>query len=113
MITRRLCIALALPCTLALTVPLTGPLAADLPPAPPAAAAAAPSGTVPLYQAHCIECHGSEVYTRADRKVTSLDGLGRQVRRCETALSLRWFDEDIDEMTRFLNDMFYHFKPGS
>jgi hypothetical protein len=110
MITRRLRIALALPCTLALTVPLTGPLAAD-PPVPPAAAA--PSGTDALYQEHCIKCHGSEVYTRADRKVTSLDGLGRQVRRCETALSLRWFDEDIDEMTRFLNDRFYQFKPGS
>jgi mono/diheme cytochrome c family protein len=110
MITRRLRIALALPCTLALAVPLTGPLAAD-PPAPQAAAA--PGGTDALHQEHCIKCHGSEVYTRADRKVTSLAGLGSQVRQCETALSLRWFDEDIDEMTAFLNERFYHFKPGS
>ncbi|WP_295583582.1 cytochrome c [uncultured Lamprocystis sp.] len=108
MITRRFCIALVLPCTLALTAPLTGPLAAEA----PAPKAAAP-GIDTLHEEHCIKCHGTEVYSRTDRKVTSLGGLSSQVRQCETALSLRWFDEDIDEMTTFLNDRFYHFKPGS
>jgi hypothetical protein len=64
-----------------------------------------------LYDQHCVACHGAEVYTREDRKVTSLPGLERQVQRCETALGLRWFDEDISEMTRFLNERYYHFKP--
>lgn len=60
-----------------------------------------------LYQTNCLKCHGDEVYTRADRKVTSLDGLERQVRRCETALGLRWFDEEISDVTAYLNDHFY------
>jgi cytochrome c553 len=111
MITRRFCIALVLPCTLALTAPLTGPLAAETP--APKAVAAAPGGTDTLHQEHCIKCHGTEVYTRTNRKVTSLGGLGSQVRQCETALSLRWFDEEVDAMTTFLNDRYYHFKPGS
>jgi hypothetical protein len=64
-----------------------------------------------LYEQHCTSCHGTEVYTRTDRKVTSPLGLERQVQRCETALGLRWFDEDISEMTRFLNERYYHFKP--
>ncbi len=64
-----------------------------------------------LHAQHCVSCHGTDVYTRADRKVTSYEGLGRQVRRCETALSLRWFDEDIDDMTAYLNRDFYRFMP--
>jgi len=87
--------------------------AAETAGAPGTAAKAEHTKALGLVADHCIKCHGSEVYTRADRKVTSLDGLGRQVRRCETALSLRWFDEDIDAMTTFLNDRFYRFKPGS
>jgi hypothetical protein len=64
-----------------------------------------------LYDQNCVSCHGSEVYTREDRKIGSLAALETQVRRCETALELRWFDEDISEVTQFLNDRFYHFKP--
>lgn len=73
--------------------------------------AAAESGVQGLYDQHCVACHGSEVYTRDDRKVKSLPALERQVQRCESALGLRWFDEDISEMTGLLNDRFYHFKP--
>jgi hypothetical protein len=72
---------------------------------------AAESDVQDLYDQHCVACHGTEVYTRDDRKVKSLPALARQVQRCETALGLRWFDEDISEMTGLLNDRFYHFKP--
>lgn len=72
---------------------------------------AAESDAQELYDQHCVGCHGTEVYTREDHKVTSLSGLERQVQRCETALGLRWFDEEISEMTSLLNDRFYHFTP--
>jgi cytochrome c553 len=68
-------------------------------------------GAKELYSQHCVQCHASEVYTRPERKVTSLDGLQRQVRRCELALGLKWFDEDILDMTHYLNVKFYHFEP--
>ena len=64
-----------------------------------------------LYDQHCVACHGTEVYTREDRKITSLPALEQQVRRCETALGLRWFDEDIADVSQFLNEHYYHFKP--
>lgn len=73
--------------------------------------AAAQDGVETLYDQNCVSCHGTEVYTREDRKVTSLPALQRQVQRCETALGLRWFDEDISEMSQFLNERYYHFKP--
>ena len=93
-------IALALPCALTLTSPLA---ATDAAVATPKAAS--------LYTQHCVKCHQSEVYTRADRKITSLDALNAQVHRCETMLELRWFDEDVDAVTTYLNDQYYHFKP--
>jgi len=67
-------------------------------------------GIQSLYDKHCVACHGTEVYTRKDRKVTSVPALEKQVQRCETALGLRWFDEDIADMSRFLNERYYHFK---
>jgi hypothetical protein len=64
-----------------------------------------------MHEQNCVKCHGTEIYTRPDRKVTSYEGLGRQVRRCETALGLRWFDEDITEVTSYLNREYYRLMP--
>ena len=88
---------------------LTAAAAAE--PTPGPVASPAPNNAHALMTQHCVQCHGTEVYTRNDRKVNSLDGLGRQVRRCEIALELRWFDEDIQAVTDHLNDQFYRFKP--
>ena len=63
-----------------------------------------------LHAAHCVSCHGSEVYTRAERRVTTRPGLTKQVRRCELALGLTWFDDQIEAVAEFLNDRYYHFK---
>ncbi|RKT46737.1 c-type cytochrome [Thiocapsa rosea] len=63
-----------------------------------------------LYETNCLSCHGSEIYTRDGRMVTSFDGLERQVQRCETALGLRWFDEDIKDVASYLNHHFYSFE---
>jgi mono/diheme cytochrome c family protein len=62
-----------------------------------------------LYQDNCLQCHGSEVYTRADRKITSLPALKSQVRMCEQNLGLTWFDEQIDGVASLLNKEFYKF----
>ena len=64
-----------------------------------------------LYQFNCTSCHGAEVYTRSDRKVTSPEALERQVRRCESTLSLKWFDDDIVAMAHYLNTHYYKFAP--
>ena len=96
------------PLRLALPFALAGTLGAPL-------AAAQPAKDTPdaqsLYQQHCVKCHGSEVFTRPDHKITSLKALAERVRWCESQLELRWFDEDIDAVTAYLNDRFYHFKP--
>jgi cytochrome c553 len=63
-----------------------------------------------LLESNCTSCHDDAVYTRANRRVTTLDGLKNQVRRCELSLGLKWFDDDIDAVTSHLNKTYYHFE---
>lgn len=80
-------------------------LAASLP-----AQAADPANGAKLVQAsQCGKCHGTEIYTRPDRKVKSLAGLEKQVRMCDQNLGLTWFDEDILDVAAYLNQAYYHF----
>ena len=58
----------------------------------------------------CNQCHGTEVFTRADRKVTSLAKLETQVRRCDSNLNTNWFDDEIIDVTAHLNKQYYKFK---
>lgn len=69
-----------------------------------------------LHNANCVSCHanmtggqGTTLYTRSDRKVSSLPKLEAQVRRCESNLGLQWFDEDILAVKDYLNHEFYKF----
>jgi mono/diheme cytochrome c family protein len=69
-----------------------------------------------LHQQYCISCHanmtggdGSALYTRSNRRVNSLEALNAQVRRCESNLELKWFDEDINSVVEYLNTTYYKF----
>jgi cytochrome c553 len=59
---------------------------------------------------NCTSCHGSELYTRSDRRVSSRKGVSTQVQRCQLALNLNWFDEDVENTAEYLNIEYYHFK---
>jgi mono/diheme cytochrome c family protein len=63
-----------------------------------------------LLAGHCTKCHDERVYIRPDHRVTTLDGLNQQVSRCEQALGLKWFDDDITDVASYLNQTYYHFK---
>jgi hypothetical protein len=58
----------------------------------------------------CNQCHGTEVFTRTDRKVTDLAKLEAQVRRCDSNLNTNWFDDEIIDVTAHLNKQYYKFK---
>ena len=60
-----------------------------------------------LVDKHCTSCHDDKVYTRKNRRVTTLDGLKKQVKRCELNLGLTWFDEDINDVVSYLNSSYY------
>ncbi len=61
------------------------------------------------HESHCVKCHGSEVYTRENRFVKSIEALSKQVTRCRDNLDVPWFDEDTDAVVQFLNNKHYRF----
>ena len=62
-----------------------------------------------LHFENCTGCHDSSVYTRADRKVSDLAQLGKQVRFCKDAVGATWFDDEVDDVIEFLNATHYQF----
>ena len=70
-----------------------------------------------LLDENCIKCHasmvggdGSKIYTRADRRIDSLDALNTQVHRCKTSLGVSWPEDQIADVVAYLNKTYYKFK---
>ena len=63
-----------------------------------------------LQEKNCMGCHDDSMYTRKNRKVSTLAGLEKQVKRCELSLGLQWFDDDVADVTEYLNTSFYKFQ---
>jgi cytochrome c553 len=63
-----------------------------------------------LHEAGCISCHGSEVYTRKNRRVKSVEGLIGQVHNCNNNLSRSYNDAQLNDLTKFLNETYYKFQ---
>ncbi len=62
-----------------------------------------------LHQENCLECHQPELYERADRTVKTLQHLRSQVLFCAVSNDVEWFDEEIDDVTAYLNAFYYLF----
>jgi mono/diheme cytochrome c family protein len=62
-----------------------------------------------LHQDNCLECHKPELYERADRTVKTLKHLRSQVLFCAVNNDVEWFDEEIDDVTAYLNAFYYLF----
>ncbi len=62
-----------------------------------------------LHAENCNKCHDSSIYTRSDRRVTSLPKLGSQVRVCKDIVGITWFDDEVEDVTEYLNQNYYHF----
>ncbi len=73
------------------------------------AAFAASTDAKELVQSQCTSCHGTEVYTREDRRVQSLKMLEAQINRCTMATRAGWDDEQKAAVVKYLNDNYYHF----
>ena len=63
----------------------------------------------------CTHCHESmfgdtyTIFTREDRKMTSFKKLRAMVDFCNTQVGSQFFDEDLDDITEYLNQEFYKF----
>lgn len=70
-----------------------------------------------LHDSHCTQCHislmgkdGSDIYTRENRRIHSLDALNQQVHRCKDSMGASWPEDQIQDVVGFLNEKYYKFK---
>ena len=62
-----------------------------------------------LYNNNCTACHGTEVFTRADRRVKDMAGLKKRITQCSYAVEASWFEEEVNAVAGYLNKSFYSF----
>jgi cytochrome c5 len=62
-----------------------------------------------LYNSNCSSCHGTEVFTRPNRRVKNMAELTSRVRQCSYATEVKWFDEEVNAVSSYLNQSFYKF----
>ena len=63
-----------------------------------------------LYDANCMGCHDTGIHTRKDRFVQSLDALKKQVGNCTHAAKKEFSASETQNIIKYLNDQFYHFR---
>jgi mono/diheme cytochrome c family protein len=62
-----------------------------------------------LYEARCGRCHGTSVHVREARKAASFEGVRTQVVRWNAELGVGWSDDEINDVTLYLNNRYYFF----
>jgi hypothetical protein len=60
-----------------------------------------------LYATHCISCHNVDIHWRDKRLVTDRISLQREVYRWQETSSLDWSEDDVAEVARYLNVLYY------
>jgi mono/diheme cytochrome c family protein len=66
-----------------------------------------------LYTTYCQACHATQVHWRTNKQAHDWASLNLEVRRWQASGTLDWSDADIQDVTHYLNDRFYHFaKPA-
>ncbi len=56
-----------------------------------------------------MRCHQPEIYTSNNRKVSTFVQLRKKVEQCELINELAWFEEEVDDVTAYLNATYYLF----
>ena len=60
-----------------------------------------------LYETHCLACHSAQVHWRDHSLVRDWESLTRQVARWQASANLQWGADDIDAVSRYLDDAYY------
>ena len=62
-----------------------------------------------LLDANCMTCHQTDIFTRKDRQVQSLDALKEQLASCTHMAEKDFSASETQDLLKYLNDQFYHF----
>ena len=62
-----------------------------------------------LYAKNCLACHTAQVHWREKKLATNWQTLLSEVRRWQDVLELKWSDDDIARVARYLNTRHYRY----
>jgi mono/diheme cytochrome c family protein len=62
-----------------------------------------------LYATHCGACHDTQMHWREKKLAIDWPSLQSQVRRWQEFAGLAWSPDDIEEVARYLNRVYYHY----
>ena len=69
-----------------------------------------------LHERHCEFCHArltnkkpDQLYTRPNHRVQNYASLENKVLTCVNSLGIPWFEDEMAEVTAYLNEVFYQF----
>jgi cytochrome c553 len=63
-----------------------------------------------LHAKSCTACHGTQVYSRPDRKIKTAGQLAARISGCNANTGAGWFPEEEQHVGAYLNQGFYKFK---
>jgi len=62
-----------------------------------------------LYDDHCMQCHTQQIHWREKKIVTDWESLITQVDRWQHTAKLGWRQDDVRDVSLYLNEKYYHF----
>ncbi len=62
-----------------------------------------------LYETHCNACHTAQIHWRKQKLATDWNSLKAQVRRWQANAGLLWSEQEIMDVTYYLNKAHYSF----
>ena len=63
-----------------------------------------------VYDKTCVACHDTSVYTRANRRVQTVEGLIGQVNGCVRQTGAKLDRDQVNDLVKYLDESFYKFK---
>jgi len=63
-----------------------------------------------VHDKQCVACHDNSVYTRADRKINSVEALIGKVNGCVRQTGLKLDRDQVNNVVKHLDESFYKFK---
>ena len=63
-----------------------------------------------IAQAKCMECHNTADFKHRPKKVNSFKKLHSSVKACVYGTKTGWFDDEVMDVTRYLNEKHYHYE---
>ncbi|MGC1175652.1 cytochrome C [Polaromonas sp.] len=62
-----------------------------------------------LYSTHCIGCHNTQIHWRDRKAANNWASLKAEVERWQKISGLGWREEDVTDVARYLNALYYRF----